>query len=74
MTDRIRSGVTATRWRPYEISLAGPAEGDPAGDVPLTAEFRHGDRTVTATGFHDGGGLYRVRVMPDEEGRWTYRT
>lgn len=74
MTDRIRSGATATRWRPYEISLAGPADGEPMGDTPLTAEFRHGDRTVTAPGFHDGDGVYRVRFLPDEEGRWTYRT
>lgn len=70
----VQTGPTVARWQPYEIVLAGPAEGNPYVDVTLRAEFRHRDRTVTAHGFHDGDGVYRVRVMPDAEGSWTYHT
>jgi len=31
-------------------------------------------RCVTVDGFWDGGDVWRARVMPDEVGRWTYRT
>ncbi|MFI5799947.1 DUF5060 domain-containing protein [Streptomyces sp. NPDC051677] len=65
---------TATRWRTYELELHGPGHGNPFTDVVLRAEFRHGDRTLTAHGFHDGERTYRIRFLPDEEGTWTFRT
>ena len=40
----------------------------------MSAEFRHGHRTVEVEGFYDGDGNYRVRFMPDSTGGWTYRT
>jgi hypothetical protein len=36
------SGV---RWRPHEIELSGPCDGNPFVDVTLRAEFQHGKRT-----------------------------
>lgn len=54
--------------------MSGPGEGNPFVDVTLEAEFRHGGRTLTALGFYDGGGVFRVRIMPDAEGHWTFRT
>ncbi|ELP66836.1 DUF5605 domain-containing protein [Streptomyces turgidiscabies] len=64
----------ATRWQPFELELHGPEHGNPFTDFALRAEFRHGDRTLTAHGFYDGAGTYRIRFLPDEEGTWTFRT
>src|SRR5574340_1157677 len=62
------------QWTPYEVSLRGPDSGNPFVDVHFGAEFRHGHRAVFAGGFYDGGGVYRVRFMPDAPGEWTYQT
>ncbi|MET8976409.1 DUF5605 domain-containing protein [Streptomyces sp. NPDC004539] len=71
---RLIAPATATRWRTVELELHGPAHGNPFTDVTLTAEFRLGERTLTAHGFHDGDGVHRIRFLPDEEGTWTFRT
>ncbi|MFI6252185.1 DUF5605 domain-containing protein [Streptomyces sp. NPDC051016] len=62
------------KWRIFELELHGPSHGNPFTDVDLSVEFRCGERTVTAHGFYDGDGVYRVRLMPDEEGIWSFRT
>jgi len=62
------------RWGVFELALAGPAEGNPFVDVRLTATFTHRQRTVDVEGFYDGGGVYRVRFMPEETGTWTFET
>jgi hypothetical protein len=64
----------ATRWQTFELELHGPAHGNPFTDVILRAQFRLGSRSHTAHGFYDGGGIYRIRFMPDEEGDWSFRT
>ncbi|MBT8226092.1 MAG: DUF5060 domain-containing protein [Dactylosporangium sp.] len=74
MASPVRVGVNAVRWQPYEVMLHGPTAGNPFVEVALRAEFRTGERTLTAHGFYDGDGVYRVRIMPDEQGRWTFRT
>ncbi len=66
------SGVE--RWSLYEISLSGPASGNPFLDVRVGARFQFRNRTVEADGFYDGGGTYRIRFMPDEIGQWSYTT
>src|SRR5215472_14707994 len=62
------------RWGVYEISLSGPAGGNPYTDVRLGAAFRYRNRTVEVDGFYDGGGVYKIRFMPDEVGTWSYVT
>src|SRR5215471_436307 len=62
------------RWGTFEITLAGPASGNPFLDVKLASQFRFRNRVVEAEGFYDGGGTYRIRFMPDEGGDWTYTT
>src|SRR5215470_11268903 len=62
------------RWGIFEISLQGPAAGNPFTDVHLSAQFRFQHRTVDVDGFYDGEGVYRIRFMPDEIGAWTYTT
>jgi len=58
----------ADKWCIYEIELAGPSEGNPFTEVQVSGRFYLGDRSIEADGFYDGGGLYRIRCMPDETG------
>lgn len=62
------------KWSMYEITLSGPAVGNPFKEVSLKAEFRSEDRTVSIKGFYAGRGEYKVRFMPDREGEWIWRT
>ena len=64
----------ATLWRMHECAFAGPSEGNPYLEVTLAAEFRQGDRIIRVNGFYDGGGVYRLRFMPESEGQWRYET
>lgn len=65
---------TVEKWDTFELSLDGPADGNPFTDVELTAEFSNNGKTMSTTGFYDGDGTYRVRFMPDTEGTWSYKT
>ena len=71
---RLVQRSTVRRWRVFELELHGPAHGNPFTEVDLRADFRLGERTLTAYGFYDGDGVYRIRFMPDEEGDWSFRT
>jgi hypothetical protein len=71
---RLVQRSSVRRWRPFEVELHGPEHGNPFTDVELRAEFAHGERTLTAYGFYDGEGVYRIRFMPDQEGDWAFRT
>jgi len=62
------------QWGVFEVTLAGPATGNPFKDVTLGARFTLKHRSVEVTGFYDGEGTYRIRFMPDELGDWTYIT
>lgn len=62
------------RWGVFEAKLEGTAAGNPFTDVELHADFRLGNRTVGVRGFYDGGGVYRIRYMPDAVGDWSYTT
>src|SRR5215469_15047540 len=61
-------------WGIYEISLNGPTNGNPSTDVQFSAVFDNGDKQVNVPGFYDGDGTYRIRFMPDAQGRWHYET
>lgn len=65
---------TIEQWGLFEVGLHGPSDGNPFVDVELSAVFRQGDTAVTANGFYDGDGTYRVRFMPPQTGRWQYQT
>jgi hypothetical protein len=62
------------QWGIFEISLKGPADGNPFIDVDLTARFTSQRQTVDVHGFYDGDGLYRIRFMPPSQGQWQYQT
>lgn len=68
------ASATVEQWGVFETALQGPAEGNPFVDVTLAGNFRLGHRTVSANGFYDGGGMYRIRFMPDQVGDWTFET
>ena len=65
-------------WDILEVTMDGPALGNPFTDVELTAVFVHADADGRAEqpvgGFYDGGGTYKVRFMPDRQGEWTFTT
>jgi hypothetical protein len=67
-----KSGIE--QWGIFEASYAGPAGGNPFVDLEFGATFEHDGKDVAVGGFYDGGGMYRVRFMPDAVGEWTYRT
>jgi hypothetical protein len=62
------------RWGRYELSLPGPAAGNPFVEVEFAATFIQGDRRVRVGGFYDGDGMYCVRFMPEATGEWSYTT
>ncbi|MGI5898549.1 MAG: DUF5060 domain-containing protein [Christensenellales bacterium] len=63
--------LTVKKWDVAELSFEGSTEGNPFVDVTLEGEFRYKNRTVTAPGFYDGEGVYKLRFMPDETGEWS---
>lgn len=69
----LRSPSPATplwgRWEQAFEALSPPDE------VDFRVRFRSpSGREVEARGFWDGGRIWRVRFMPDEEGMWSYET
>jgi hypothetical protein len=66
--------VEVEQWGLFELSLRGPAGGNPFVDVEFSATFAQGDRKVRVSGFYDGDGTYRVRFTPELQGEWSYTT
>ena len=65
---------SSEKWKVYEVSLNGPSTGNPFQEVILTATFTNGNTKAEIQGFYDGNGVYKIRFMPAEEGKWTYLT
>lgn len=75
----VQSSVAKTsgpieKWDAFEVVLEGPQDGNPFLDVELTGTFELDGKKQTIAGFYDGDGVYRIRFMPDHEGRWKYTT
>ncbi len=62
------------KWGVFELTLAGPREGNPFVDVELAATFSYKNRRVGVEGFYDGDGTYKLRFMPDAVGEWRFTT
>jgi len=73
-TGPVTAPASVEQWGLFEASLTGPADGNPFVDVRFTAAFTHGERSIEVNGFYDGGGIYRVRFMPDATGEWRFVT
>ncbi len=61
-------------WDFYELQLEGTQSGNPYLDIDFSAEFILNNRVVSVPGFYDGKGVYKVRFMPDTEGKWLVKT
>ena len=64
--------TTIEKWGLFELALPGKADGNPFTDYEIRGTFRNENETVTADGFYDGDGIYRVRFMPSFEGEYRY--
>jgi len=62
------------QWGCFELSLPAAETSSPFVGVTLGAVFEKDGRRFEPEGFYDGKGVYKVRFMPDETGRWTYKT
>lgn len=67
---------TIEQWRRFEVSFNGPSTGNPFTDVRLETDFvlASTGKVTTVRGFYDGDGVYRVRFMPMEAGKWLFAT
>lgn len=61
------------RWGLFEITLSGPADGNPFTEQSVSADFTGTAGTLSVHGFYDGNGIYRIRFMPMEEGTHSFR-
>ena len=63
------------RWGRFELALKSARPYDNSfTQVTLSCRFEREGKAVNVEGFHDGEATWRVRFMPPEQGRWTYRT
>jgi len=67
-------GADVEQWGVWELTLKGPAEGNPYLEVELFATIRQGDRSFTVRGFYDGEDVYKIRFSPPTQGIWHYET
>jgi hypothetical protein len=70
----VASSQNCEKWKVFEVTLKGTAEGNPFKEVSLEAVFTNGANSDTITGFYDGKGIYKIRFMPRVEGKWSYIT
>ena len=70
MTGDVSFPRSVARWDCFELELA--ATGVVAGE--FGADFSSGHRTLRCQGFAVASGRWAVRVMPDTEGEWQFRT
>ena len=63
-------------WQQVELPLTSAQEyKNPFKDVELSATFTSASgKKLAVDGFYFGGNRWRVRVMPTEEGVWSYAT
>ena len=63
------------QWSVEEIVLhSARTHANPFGEVTLQCRFRSAGREVVADGLYDGDATWRVRLMPETRGQWTFAT
>jgi hypothetical protein len=68
------STFATEKWNVHELTYEGPKAENPFTDVQLSAEFQYKNRRYFVEGFYDGKQTWKIRFMPNEEGKWTYVT
>ena len=68
--------VTIHKWGVFEAEFeSSRSYADPLRDVMLNCTFRSpSGQEITVETFWDGDSVWRVRFMPNEIGKWTFRT
>ena len=63
------------QWGIQEVVVrSAHTYANPVTDVNLQCRFRSGTKEVLANGFFDGQGAWKVRLMPEIQGSWTFTT
>lgn len=63
------------QWGIQEVAVySSRAYANPFTDVTLECRFRSGEKEVVVDGFYDGHGTWKVRLMPEVQGTWTFTT
>lgn len=60
------------KWGIFELAIKGPKVSNPFTDIEISAVFKHKNQTYYVDGFYDGDQTYKIRFMPELEGKWTY--
>lgn len=60
------------KWGMLEVAVSGKTEGNPFTDYTVTAQFSGEHESKTVSGFYDGDGVYKVRFMPQFEGKYDF--
>lgn len=61
------------QYEPFEMSYEVETPiGCEYTDIAVTAEFRTDNNCISVNGFYDGDGIYKVRFLPLECGRYSY--
>lgn len=60
------------KWDIFELTRFGRKDGNPFRDYTIKACFKSDNEEVTADGFYDGDGVYKIRFMPSFEGEYSY--
>ena len=61
------------KWGAFDVAQKIVIKGNPF-DVAFGAEFKQAGTTLRIPGFYDGNDDFKVRFMPQSEGRWEYQT
>lgn len=64
--------TSVRKWDVFEVSVAGPSDGNPFLDQSLKGIFSSKNQSAVVDGFYDGNGIYKVRFMPSFEGKYTF--
>jgi beta-mannosidase len=69
------SPIRVPRWQPYDVAFHADNTPEEPFLIPFSAEVTGpGGVTLTAPGFYDGDGMWKVRVSPTVEGDWSLVT
>lgn len=63
---------TVEKWCVFEVTVNGPADGNPFTDVEVRGTFIGKNEKKTVDGFYDGDGVYKLRFMPSFEGEYVF--
>lgn len=67
---------TIEKWGMFELALSQPETEklfrNPFTEGELSARFQNGYHTLTVNGFYDGGGVWKIRFMPQHTGEYAF--